>query len=86
MIVPRFHPISIIAKVYLCCRKPQVQATGPELIAFAKATPASLNYASIGLARSASRDGIVQMIPRPTCAGVYRGTAPAMTTSPGSFG
>src|SRR5262249_31556430 len=76
-----FIPISIIAKVYLVLvASSKIEANSvAELLAFARAHPGKLNYASIGLGTQAhlgmellkTKTGITQVS--------YRGTAPAMT-------
>jgi tripartite-type tricarboxylate transporter receptor subunit TctC len=78
-----FIPISIIAKIYLVLvASSQVEANSvQELIAFAKANPGKLNYASIGLGTQAHLGmELFKMMTRTDIAQVsYRGTAPAMT-------
>jgi tripartite-type tricarboxylate transporter receptor subunit TctC len=78
-----FIPISIIAKVYLVLvASSQVQASSvQELIAYAKANPGKLNYASIGLGTQAHLGmELFKLMTRTDIAQVsYRGTAPAMT-------
>jgi tripartite-type tricarboxylate transporter receptor subunit TctC len=78
-----FIPISIIAKVYLVLvAGSQVQASSVrELIAYAKANPGKLNYASIGLGTQAHLGmELFKLMTKTDIAQVsYRGTAPAMT-------
>jgi len=78
-----FIPISIIAKVYLVLvASSQVQASSvKELIAYAKANPGKLNYASIGLGTQAHLGmELFKLMTKTDIAQVsYRGTAPAMT-------
>jgi tripartite-type tricarboxylate transporter receptor subunit TctC len=78
-----FIPISIIAKIYLVLvASSKVEANSvQELIAFAKANPGRLNYASIGLGTQAHLGmELFKMMTRTDIAQVsYRGTAPAMT-------
>ena len=78
-----FVPISIIAKLHMVLvANPKVQASSvKELIAFAKANPNKLNYASIGLG-TAMHMGM-ELLKFETKTEInqvsYRGTAPAMT-------
>src|SRR5713101_8121621 len=78
-----FIPISIIAKVYLVLvANPQVKADSvQELLAFARAHPGKLNYASIGLGTQAHLGmELLKMMTKTDITQVsYRGTAPAMT-------
>jgi tripartite-type tricarboxylate transporter receptor subunit TctC len=78
-----FIPISIIAKVYLVLvASSKVEANSVnELIAFAKAHPGKLNYASIGLGTQAHLGmELLKIMTKTDLTQVsYRGTAPAMT-------
>src|SRR5262245_53604179 len=78
-----FIPISIIAKVYLVLvASPQVEINSvQELLAFARAHPGKLNYASIGLGTQAHLGmELLKMMTKTDITQVsYRGTAPAMT-------
>jgi len=78
-----FIPISIIAKVYLVLvASSKIEANSVrELLAFARANPAKLNYASIGLGTQAHLGmELFKMMTKTDIAQVsYRGTAPAMT-------
>ena len=58
-----FTPISVVAKVHMVLvASPKVEANSVgELIAFAKANPGKLNYASIGLGTQAHGHGAVQV-------------------------
>ncbi|HUJ45797.1 MAG TPA: tripartite tricarboxylate transporter substrate binding protein [Rhizomicrobium sp.] len=78
-----FTPISIVARLNMVLvANPKVEANSVrELIAFAKAHPGKLNYASIGLGTSSHLG--MEMFKRMTATDItmvsYRGTAPAMT-------
>jgi len=78
-----FAPISILAKVSLVLvANPKVPANNvSELIAYAKANPGKLNYASIGLGTQAHLGMELFKIMTKTDINQvsYRGTAPAMT-------
>ena len=78
-----FIPISIIAKVYLVLvASPKVEINSvQELLAFARAHPGKLNYASIGLGTQAHLGmELLKMMTKTDITQVsYRGTAPAMT-------
>jgi tripartite-type tricarboxylate transporter receptor subunit TctC len=78
-----FIPISIIAKVYLVLvASSKVEANSvQELLAFARAHPGKLNYASIGLGTQAHLGmELLKMMTKTDITQVsYRGTAPAMT-------
>jgi tripartite-type tricarboxylate transporter receptor subunit TctC len=78
-----FIPISIIAKVYLVLvASSKIEANSVrELLAFARANPAKLNYASIGLGTQAHLGmELFKMMTKTDITQVsYRGTAPAMT-------
>jgi tripartite-type tricarboxylate transporter receptor subunit TctC len=78
-----FIPISIIAKVYLVLvASPKVEINSvQELLAFARANPGKLNYASIGLGTQAHLGmELLKMMTKTDITQVsYRGTAPAMT-------
>jgi tripartite-type tricarboxylate transporter receptor subunit TctC len=78
-----FIPISIIAKVHLVLvASPKVAAGSvEELLAFARANPGKLNYASIGLGTQAHLGmELLKMMTKTDITQVsYRGTAPAMT-------
>ena len=78
-----FIPISVIAKVHLVLvASTKVGANSvEELIAFAKANPGKLNYASIGLGTQAHLGmELFKMMTKTDITQVsYRGTAPAMT-------
>src|SRR5262249_27289157 len=78
-----FVPISIIAKVYLvlvASSKIEANSVG-ELLAFARAHPGKLNYASIGLGTQAHLGmELLKIMTKTDITQVsYRGTAPAMT-------
>ena len=78
-----FIPISVIAKVHLvlvASSKVEANSVG-ELIAFAKANPGKLNYASIGLGTQAHLGmELFKLMTKTEITQVsYRGTAPAMT-------
>jgi len=78
-----FIPISIIAKVYLvlvASSKIEANSVG-ELLAFARAHPGKLNYASIGLGTQAHLGmQLLKIMTKTDITQVsYRGTAPAMT-------
>src|SRR5712691_3515059 len=78
-----FIPIGIIAKVYLvlvASSKVEANDVGA-LIAFAKANPGKLNYASIGLGTQAHLGmELFKLMTKTDITQVaYRGTAPAMT-------
>ena len=78
-----FIPISVIAKVHLvlvASAKVEANSVG-ELIAFAKANPGKLNYASIGLGTQAHLGmELFKLMTKTEITQVsYRGTAPAMT-------
>jgi tripartite-type tricarboxylate transporter receptor subunit TctC len=78
-----FIPISVIAKVHLVLvASTKVGANSvEELIAFAKANPGKLNYASIGLGTQAHLGmELFKMMTKTDITQVsYRGTAPAIT-------
>jgi tripartite-type tricarboxylate transporter receptor subunit TctC len=78
-----FIPISIVAKVYLVLVASALVQAGSvqELIAYAKANPGKLNYASIGLGTQAHLGmELFKLMTKTDIAQVsYRGTAPAMT-------
>jgi tripartite-type tricarboxylate transporter receptor subunit TctC len=78
-----FIPISIIAKVYLVLvASSKIDANSVhELLAFARANPGKLNYASIGLGTQAHLGmELFKMMTKTDITQVsYRGTAPAMT-------
>jgi tripartite-type tricarboxylate transporter receptor subunit TctC len=78
-----FIPISIIAKVYLVLvASSRVEANSvQELLAFARAHPGKLNYASIGLGTQAHLGmELLKMMTKTDITQVsYRGTAPAIT-------
>jgi tripartite-type tricarboxylate transporter receptor subunit TctC len=78
-----FIPISIIAKVYLVLvASSKIEANNvQELLAFARANPGKLNYASIGLGTQAHLGmELFKMMTKTDITQVaYRGTAPAMT-------
>ena len=78
-----FMPISIIAKVYLVLvATSKIEANSvAELLAFARAHPGKLNYASIGLGTQAHLGmELLKIMTKTDIAQVsYRGTAPAMT-------
>lgn len=78
-----FIPISIIAKVHLVLvASPKIAANNvQELLAFARANPGKLNYASIGLGTQAHLGmELLKMMTKVDITQVsYRGTAPAMT-------
>ena len=78
-----FIPISIIAKVYLVLvASSKIEANSVrELLAFARANPGKLNYASIGLGTQAHLGmELFKMMTKTDITQVsYRGTAPAMT-------
>jgi tripartite-type tricarboxylate transporter receptor subunit TctC len=78
-----FAPISIIARVHLVLvASPKVEANSvQELLAFARAHPGKLNYASIGLGTQAHLGmELLKMMTKTDITQVsYRGTAPAMT-------
>lgn len=78
-----FAPISVLAKVSLVLvANPKVPANNVgELIAFAKANPGKLNYASIGLGTQAHLGMELFKLMTKTEINMvsYRGTAPAMT-------
>ena len=78
-----FIPISIIAKVYLVLvASSKIEANSvQELLAFARAHPGKLNYASIGLGTQAHLGmELLKMMTKTDITQVsYRGTAPAMT-------
>jgi tripartite-type tricarboxylate transporter receptor subunit TctC len=78
-----FVPISIIARVHLVLvASLKVEANSvQELLAFARANPGKLNYASIGLGTQAHLGmELLKMITKTDITQVsYRGTAPAMT-------
>ncbi len=78
-----FIPISIIAKVYLVLvASSKIEATSvQELLAFARAHPGKLNYASIGLGTQAHLGmELLKIMTKTDITQVsYRGTAPAMT-------
>jgi tripartite-type tricarboxylate transporter receptor subunit TctC len=78
-----FIPISIIAKVYLVLvATSKIEANSvAELLAFARAHPGKLNYASIGLGTQAHLGmELLKIMTKTDIAQVsYRGTAPAMT-------
>jgi tripartite-type tricarboxylate transporter receptor subunit TctC len=78
-----FIPISIIAKVYLVLvASSRVEANSvQELMAFARAHPGKLNYASIGLGTQAHLGmELLKMMTKTDITQVsYRGTAPAIT-------
>jgi tripartite-type tricarboxylate transporter receptor subunit TctC len=78
-----FIPISIIAKVHLVLvASSKVAADNvQQLVAFAKANPGKLNYASIGLGTQAHLGmELFKMMTKTEITQVsYRGTAPAMT-------
>src|SRR5262249_8013247 len=77
-----FIPISIIAKVYLVLvASSKTEATSvQELLAFARAHPGKLNYASIGLGTQAhlGMELLKMMTKTDITQASYRGTAPAM--------
>jgi tripartite-type tricarboxylate transporter receptor subunit TctC len=78
-----FIPISILAKVYLvlvASSKIEINSV-QELLAFARAHPGKLNYASIGLGTQAHLGmELLKMMTKTDITQVsYRGTAPAMT-------
>jgi len=78
-----FIPISVIAKVHLVLVASSNVAANSvqELIAFAKANPGKLNYASIGLGTQAHLGmELFKLMTKTDITQVsYRGTAPAMT-------
>jgi tripartite-type tricarboxylate transporter receptor subunit TctC len=78
-----FAPIGIVANVYMVLvANPKVQAKNlAELIAFAKANPGKLNYASIGLGTLSHLGMELLKLKTGTDFNLvsYRGTAPAMT-------
>jgi tripartite-type tricarboxylate transporter receptor subunit TctC len=78
-----FIPISIIAKVYLVLvASPKLEINSvQELLAFTRANPGKLNYASIGLGTQAHLGmELLKMTTKTDITQVsYRGTAPAMT-------
>jgi tripartite-type tricarboxylate transporter receptor subunit TctC len=78
-----FIPISIIARVHLVLvASLKVEANSvQELLAFARANPGKLNYASIGLGTQAHLGmELLKMMTKTNITQVsYRGTAPAMT-------
>ena len=78
-----FMPISVIAKVYLVLvASSKVEANSVAgALAFAKANPGKLNYASIGLGTQAHLGmELFKMMTKTDITQVsYRGTAPAMT-------
>jgi tripartite-type tricarboxylate transporter receptor subunit TctC len=78
-----FIPISVIAKVHLVLvASSKVEAGNvQELIAYAKANPGKLNYASIGLGTQAHLGmELFKLMTKTEITQVsYRGTAPAMT-------
>jgi len=78
-----FIPISIIAKVYLVLvASAKVEANDVRaLVAYAKANPGKLNYASIGLGTQAHLGmELFKLMTKTDITQVaYRGTAPAMT-------
>jgi tripartite-type tricarboxylate transporter receptor subunit TctC len=78
-----FIPISIIARVHLVLvASLKVEANSvQELLAFARANPGKLNYASIGLGTQAHLGmELLKMMTKTDITQVsYRGTAPAMT-------
>ena len=78
-----FIPISVVAKVHMfLVANPKVEANSVrELIAFAKAHPGKLSYASIGFGTSSHMG--MELFKNMTATDItlvsYRGTAPAMT-------
>jgi tripartite-type tricarboxylate transporter receptor subunit TctC len=78
-----FIPISIIAKVYLVLvASSRVEANSvQELLAFARAHPGKLNYASIGLGTQAHLGmELLKLMTKTDITQIsYRGTAPAIT-------
>jgi tripartite-type tricarboxylate transporter receptor subunit TctC len=78
-----FIPISIITKVYLVLvASPKLEIKSvQELLAFTRANPGKLNYASIGLGTQAHLGmELLKMTTKTDITQVsYRGTAPAMT-------
>ena len=78
-----FVPISVVAKLYMVLvANPKVEAnTVRELIAYAKANPGKLNYASLGIGTQQHLG--MEMLGKMTGMSMnnvsYRGTAPAMT-------